>query len=276
MRYSQSEWQSRIEDSDFHSEIQMALRSDGFVIFDSVLEEFVVKRLHKAMLQRIDDHVDAVLDNQPQDRYHLPLHLEDPFLDAEVVTNPLVMPTLVDVLGDDLAVSYFGSDSVVAAPGYQPVHTDGRPLFHEFPVVLPPYGVVVNFLLVDYHENNGPTDFWPNASHQLASIDPQVGSRIIPPTSLIAPAGSLVMRDLRMWHRGTPSNSDVIRSMIAVVYSRSWYRFGPAEVGYPEPRISEREYQNLRPEVQSLFRFATRDAAALDPTTRERISVQHV
>jgi hypothetical protein len=36
------------------------------------------------------------------------------------------------------------------------------------------------------------------------------------------PVGSIVIRDLRLWHRGTPNRCDHARSMIALVYKRSW------------------------------------------------------
>jgi Phytanoyl-CoA dioxygenase (PhyH) len=261
MRYARSEWQSNRNSHEFHKEIQLALRSNGFVIFDSVLDEPLVERLRKALLQRIDEYVFTVLDGRPQTRYHLPLRLTEPFIDNAVIRNPLVMPTLVETLGDDLAISYYGSDTAGPGSTYQEVHIDGRPLFPELPLNLPTYGVVVNFPLVDFHEENGPLEIWPSSSHHLAGIDPQVGSAILGSTPVVAPAGSLIMRDLRLWHRGTPNRTTQIRPMIAVVYSRPWYRFGPSEVGYPEPRIRRDDYDHWPAGVRTLFRFATRDSS---------------
>jgi hypothetical protein len=261
MRYARSDWQSKRNCPEFHKEIQLALRSDGFVIFDSVLDESLVERLRKALLERIDEYVMTVMDGRPQTRYHLPLRLIDPFIDDMVIRNQLVMPTLVETLGDDMAISYFGSDTAGPGSTYQDVHADGRPLFPELPLNLAPYGVVVNFPLVNFHEENGPIEIWPNSSHHLAGIHPQVGSAITSGTPVVAPAGSLVMRDLRLWHRGTPNRTRQLRPMIAVVYSRPWYRFGPSEVGYPEPRILRDDYEHWPPEVRTLFRFATRDGS---------------
>ncbi len=261
MRYARSEWQARISSDEFHEEVRFALRRDGFVIFDSVLDESLVERLRKALLERIDDYVAVVAGGRRQSRYHLPLCLTEPFIDDMVITNPLVMPALVETLGDDLAISYFGSDTVAAGSTYQDVHSDGSPLFPELPMNLSTYGVVVNFPLVDCHEDNGPLEIWPNATHHLAGIDPQAGSAITSGTPVVASAGSLIMRDLRLWHRGTPNRTTELRPMISVVYSRPWYRFGPAEVGYPEPRIARDDYHHWSPEARQLFRFATRDGS---------------
>jgi hypothetical protein len=261
MRYTRSEWQSKRTNHEFHQEIQLALRSDGFVIFDSVLDESLVQRMHKALLKRIDEYVVTVLDGRPQTRYHLPLSLTDPFIDDLVIRNPLAMPTLVETLGDDLAISYFGSDTAGLGSTYQDVHADGRPLFPELPLNLPTYGVAVNFPLVDFHEENGPLEIWPNSTHHLAGVDPQVGSTLTGGTPVVAPAGSLIMRDLRLWHRGTPNYTTELRPMVAVVYSCPWYRFGPSEVGYPEPRVRRDDFDHWPPELQTLFRFATRDSS---------------
>src|SRR5262249_50223746 len=37
-------------------------------------------------------------------------------------------------------------------------------------------------------------------------------------------AGSLVVRDMRMWHRGVPNQSPHVRTMLALVYTRGWLR----------------------------------------------------
>ena len=39
------------------------------------------------------------------------------------------------------------------------------------------------------------------------------------------PAGALVLRDMRMWHRGMPNRTQTIRTMLAVVYNRLFYHF---------------------------------------------------
>lgn len=52
----------------------------------------------------------------------------------------------------------------------------------------------------------------------------QVFAEGLEPQALITPAGSVLVRDARMWHRGTPNRSTEKRSMLAMVFSRSWYR----------------------------------------------------
>ncbi len=40
----------------------------------------------------------------------------------------------------------------------------------------------------------------------------------------ITPKGGLVIRDMRLWHRGVPNHSDHIRHMIATVYQVGWMK----------------------------------------------------
>jgi hypothetical protein len=65
------------------------------------------------------------------------------------------------------------------------------------------------------------------------------------------PAGSLLIRDMRMWHRGTPNRSTVARPHLALIYSRFWYR----ETGYPPIAIDNAVFEGLSPRARQLFRF---------------------
>jgi hypothetical protein len=58
------------------------------------------------------------------------------------------------------------------------------------------------------------------------------------------------VRDLRMWHRGTPNRSHGTRPHLAVVYTRPWYRF-EQEV----PTLNREAYASLSQRGQRLLRF---------------------
>ena len=63
------------------------------------------------------------------------------------------------------------------------------------------------------------------------------------------PAGSLLIRDLRMWHRGTPNRSDEIRPNMAMIYAQRWLK-----THYPPVSIPQATYDGLSPRTQQLFR----------------------
>jgi hypothetical protein len=46
---------------------------------------------------------------------------------------------------------------------------------------------------------------------------------IAPPIRVKAKKGSILIRDIRLWHRGVPNQSDQIRHMIAMVHQVRWF-----------------------------------------------------
>ncbi|OXG17201.1 phytanoyl-CoA dioxygenase family protein [Cryptococcus neoformans Tu401-1] len=47
---------------------------------------------------------------------------------------------------------------------------------------------------------------------------------ISPPLQPTIPKGSLIIRDLRLWHAGMPNTTDEIRIMLAMIHFAPWYR----------------------------------------------------
>jgi ectoine hydroxylase-related dioxygenase (phytanoyl-CoA dioxygenase family) len=95
-----------------------------------------------------------------------------------------------------------------------------------------PFAVVVNIYLVDVDENNGATEFWPGThymgirnltkSHELEEpfiMESALEERrkMCPPLRPFVPKGSLVLRDLRIWHCGVPNIQTVPRIMLTLV-----------------------------------------------------------
>ena len=48
--------------------------------------------------------------------------------------------------------------------------------------------------------------------------------RISPLLPLTTIAGSIIIRDLRLWHAGMPNRIDTIRVMLAMIHFAQWYR----------------------------------------------------
>jgi ectoine hydroxylase-related dioxygenase (phytanoyl-CoA dioxygenase family) len=114
-------------------------------------------------------------------------------------------------------------------------------LFPGLAMALPPVNYVLDIPLVDFRADNGPLEIWPQGTHlvpdngvipkegALGGTDArqapnQIFAETLQPTAVIMPAGSFLVRDARVWHRGTPNRSSEKRSMLALVFSRSWYR----------------------------------------------------
>src|SRR5205085_3629148 len=122
--------------------------------------------------------------------------------------------------------SYLASDTPLPGSDYQRVHADTQLLFPEAIFSAPPYGLVVNVPLVDVTDENGPLEVWPGGTHYMpARMDLERMAKGMVSERLKMKAGGLLIRDLRMWHRGTPNRGTRSRPHVALVYTRPWYRF---------------------------------------------------
>lgn len=155
------------------------------------------------------------------------------FKSTELVANPLAMHCMREILGNDLRILYYNSNLARPGSDAQRIHRDNAHLFDgEMSVPTPPFSLVVNVLLSDFTSETGSTEVWPGShlvmdSHWAEESEFPVEARAEALSSrrLNAPAGSLVIRDVRMWHRGMPNNSSQTRSMLSLVYKRNWLKW---------------------------------------------------
>lgn len=233
MRVSPAEIrEGRLSDESL-SEALQTIRDSGFLILEGVYDPPRIAELNEAYLDLLSKEKSSKERVQPTDGAHhiqMQLPLVPPFSDVDIVANPVTLQVMSELLGNDLRCSYYNSNTALPGSGYQRVHRDFKPIFgpeHNVPTAT--FAVVVNVPLCDFTEDNGSTEVWP-ASHLI--VDSSVNgddradldrrSAALASTRVNVPVGAIVIRDLRLWHRGTPNRSDRTRSMIALVYKRSW------------------------------------------------------
>lgn len=122
-----------------------------------------------------------------------------------------------------------------ANPQRQPVHSDA-----DFAHPDHPFALVINVPLIDMSPFNGSTELWLGThTNTIEAQDGAKGERASgrikpeflekrrlarPPSQPMVKKGSLVVRDLRLWHAGMPNHSDEIRVMLAMIHFAGWYR----------------------------------------------------
>ena len=150
-----------------------------------------------------------------------------PFTDKFLVDNPIITSILKVLLGDETKLLFRGL--VIALPGakIQQTHTDGPNLFGEFKLPLPPHCINIFIPLIDLDVNVGPTEFFLG-SHNSRKYENSY--------TTIVPAGSIVIFDYRVFHRGLPNNSSIMRPIFYLTYSRPWF---DDKINFPETSILE-------------------------------------
>lgn len=270
-------------------EIERAVRifyRDGFVVVSDVLNEQELATM-RAGCDRV---VDEIISKDPEREGNRGTHRYS-FGDANesgqqlhhpewqmLIDLPRLTPIITALFGSP---KYFlrGAGGDFCLPGattYQPLHADigdrrdygdiTHGSFHDPRGIMSirdlpcPY-VSANFLMVDFTALNGPTRQIPgtqNTREPLPSLADEPEwmklSTVCP-----APAGSVLLRDVRAWHGGTPNLSDEVRAIPSVQFYAPWFR---DPVRRALPRIA---WETLSEHGQRISRYAIADEARAAP-----------
>lgn len=227
------------------------VKSLGYAVVPGLLNRGFVESVRPGFLDLLETQCRLSGFNRGTNRCQMYLPFEPPFAVPELYANPLVLAVLDQLIPPEPALVYFASDTALPGCDYQFPHSDTRLLFPETGLSLPTYGVVLNVPLVDCSVANGSLEFWPGGSHLIAAAPPgDIGDRI-PGQRANLKAGDGLLRDLRMWHRGTPNRSTEVRPHLALVYVRGWYRFEQ-----DPPVVSRPEFDRIPEQFRRLLRYA--------------------
>ncbi len=254
MKLSEAEYKNNRLDSATIDHAVEQVKYNGYVVFDSVVPQELVDALREEYMVMFNRLLEDPGKTFGENHYGMSLPFRPPFSDERVVANPLVIPVLEQLLGDDFVNHALLSNTCIPGSGYQDTHSDVPALYPEIPNIwLPPYMIVMNIPLVDMTEENGATEIWPGGTHYTTLPNDCIAAAKANFVSQRAemPAGSIMLRDARMWHNGTPNRSDHPRQMLAMTYQRPWFsgRGSTRRIGIPEENyaaLSKRAKQIYR------------------------------
>jgi ectoine hydroxylase-related dioxygenase (phytanoyl-CoA dioxygenase family) len=268
----------------------MILSCRGYVILQNALHEEYVHSLGREIAAIYEDcraTLDAVetgTDPEAIQRVHVSKRkqarfwfrksrwrifprLTAPLNDPRLLANPFVVPVLEDLLGEGFHCKYVSSDTCVKGALLQSPHSDidGDDVFVDNR--WRPRGYIVNVPVMECGLDNGPLEVWPGGSHMWTSellqkygLSPHVQDGRNPPVERVAEyfgstkvalrPGEILIRDLAMWHRGTPNSTDTPRSMLTIGFFRADRPYG---YGDPYFNLDRELFRNLDPRVRRMF-----------------------
>jgi hypothetical protein len=270
-----------LEPTDLHHAVEL-FRRDGFVVIANGLDSEQTERLARGCHEVITDILaldEAHKGNRGSHRYSFggssltrsQLHRPEWQMLLEI---PLVMDVVTAIFEspDFVLRAASGDFCLPGAVNYQPLHSDvgdwrdsrttpfsafhdprGQLTIRDLPC---PY-VCVNFLPQAVTRLNGPTRQIPGTQHSrtpIPSLDEEPEwmrlSTVCP-----APAGAIMVRDVRAWHGGTPNVSDAVRSIPNLEFYAPWFREPIV------PGISYADARKLSERVQKIVRHCVADSA---------------
>ena len=165
----------------------------------------------------------------------------------DIWANPIACSILQNVLGPELLCHYAnGNTALGPATGRQPVHSD-----IDKPHPTYPFAYIFNIALADVTLENGATEVWVG-SHRDSCIDQHttygekhseagltINTNLLearrqhsPPINATTKKGSMIIRDVRLWHAGVPNRTSTPRIMLAFVVQPKWFQ-APSKVLLP-------------------------------------------
>ena len=212
-----------------------AIRTDGYVVIENIVDTEHLNILRVRM-----DEDSAVLTKAEKwgGAGHLIGHLQQgpplcaPFVFQDVVANPIVIQVNTELLGEGIFNKFYNGNTNCPGSISQPMHRDGPALWPGQVTPHPTAQVVVNIPPQEVTEENGAIELWPGSHLNTISKYPinegmqEEQRKINPPIRGCTNLGSVLIRDIRLWHRGVPNLSDNPRHMIAQIHTIHWYRRG--------------------------------------------------
>ena len=216
-----------------------ALRRDGFVVLHNAISLAHIESLRQRMLA--DVTAILALDDVPfqfndghlqQDPPPFP-----PYLFRDVLVNDFVVGITRAALGKGVQNAFYSGNTCLPNEIRQPLHVDTGQLWAGLQQATPAFGLVVNVPVVDMTPENGSTELWPgthlDTTRSIDETDIKLGPEeeskrraAVAPLQPCVPAGSVLIRDLRLWHRGMPNRTDTPRPMIAMIHWVRWWHSG--------------------------------------------------
>ena len=241
------------------AQARQAILEDGYVVLENVVDLAHIAILRDRMLEdlpailaRSDAPFNFTRSNVQQDPP--PFH---PYLFKDVLLNDFVIDVSESVLGRGVQNAFYsGNTALPNTDQRQPVHADLGHLWPNMTVATPPYALVVNVPVVDMSIENGSTEIWPG-THLDTSVAWQDGDikvstetlerrrAVRPPLQPNVKAGSVLIRDIRMWHAGTPNHTPEPRPMIAMIHWPTWWHTD-GEMTFPIETKEFFEHPRLR------------------------------
>jgi ectoine hydroxylase-related dioxygenase (phytanoyl-CoA dioxygenase family) len=140
---------------------------------------------------------------------------------ADLAEHPLALELVKDVIGWPALLGNISANITGPGGGEMVLHADQ--IFVPEPWPSEPQGVNVAWCLDDFTEENGATCVVP-CSHRLHR-SPREKDNSVPVRPLVAPAGTMIVFESRLWHRtGFNRTKEHYRGGVFAWYTRPIYR----------------------------------------------------
>ena len=215
-----------------------SLHEDGLVVISNVVPHEHLDHLNEKMVR--DARTLQARGKDMPYNYNVGNIQQDPppvkeYFHPSIFLNPVASQVTTTMLGPKPKWTFCSGNTALppvegTKPQRQPVHADA-----DFAHPTHPFALVVNVPLIKFTPDNGSTEIWLGThSGELSGLHVQEGEHgerasgrikqdllerrkeVSGPIQPVIGKGSIVIRDLRLWHAGMPNWTDEVRVMLAM------------------------------------------------------------
>ena len=235
LRVSRDELAAEALSADRLATVIDSIHTHGAAIIEGAVDLGHCDRLRVVMLEDLPAALrhPSALDTPGHLQHNPPPRARD--LYADIIANPVALSVARALMGRVRLALYTGNTMLGHTSQQQPVHWDDYQLWSGLEQAPPTSSLAVNIPLVDVSVTNGALEVWPGTHRDVRSGEHRKSLLVpdewlearrahIPPVRVPLSKGALLLRDLRMWHRGTTNSTGEARPMLALSYQPWWYR----------------------------------------------------
>ena len=226
----------RTVDPDLVSAASERIRSNGWVVIRGITDRRHVESVGQAMM----DDADRLTEHSRVHRVRAPGHigqvppLRPSLVFCDLTCNPTVTAIAHRVFDAGTYLAFYSGHSLMPGAQRQPIHLDLGPLWPSHEIPHPPYILAVNNAVVDIDDANGAMEIWdsshgdlqpPYQPSTLCLIEEAARGRY-PAMRVPMRAGDVLIRDMRLWHRGRENSTAAPRPMMWSLLAAEWYSGG--------------------------------------------------
>ena len=209
-----------------------AIHEEGYIILGNIVSHNHLDLLNEKMTQ--DSHTIVSSDSDRWEGRRAIGHLQQgappfaPYIFSDIVANPIVEHVSTTLLGEGAFNGFYNGNTNTPGSTQQNLHMDTSHLWPNLNPSHPTASVVVNIPMIDVTEERGAIELWPgthldgDVSRHLDEVTEEAQRKVRPPVRGTTKKGDVLIRDMRLWHRGAPNLSDMHRHMIALVHYVGW------------------------------------------------------
>ncbi len=240
-------------DSATHNALADTFNRDGMVLLRGHFSRDTLLAWRAAFEPLLEAHLAREKDtpNRGAQRHYVTLPFNGVFADPAIYEDDDVLAVVERVAGQHPVLCQLATDTPMRGSQYQDLHRDTPALFEEWGQETPSFQLAVNFPLCDVTQENGPLET-TRGTHRMQRADAlaAVERGEIALERIPMQLGDVMIRDVRLIHRGTPNDTDLPRPMVVLGYSRRWLHRPEVRI-----RVPKSAHSGLSPRGRELLRF---------------------